>query len=147
MEWLLPSSYDPDGMVMLFTSYHLSIYGVGYKSPPAFTDTANHWVKADIDFAVIRGLISGTSGTAFSSDTPMTRGMFAIALGRLTVIDPAVYQARSFTDVKADACYAPYMEWAAKNSIAKGTGEGLFSPAAAGGDEKRFGPQPLLPGR
>ena len=127
-EWIIPSSYDQNSKVLRFTAHHLSIYGVGYKTPPAFTDIANHWAKADIDFVVSRGFLSGTSATTFSPDTSMTRCMFVTALGRLAGIDPASYQTRSFSDVKADACYAAYVEWAAKQNIINGTGEGLFSP-------------------
>ena len=127
-EWIMPSSFDPNSMVLRFMTHYLNIYGVGYKTPPAFSDITNHWAKADIDFVVSRGLFSGTSATTFSPDMPITRGMFVTALGRLAGIDPASYQSRSFTDVKADAYYAAYVEWAAKQNIVKGTGEGLFSP-------------------
>ncbi len=127
-EWITPSSYDQNNKVLRFTAHHLSIYGVGYKTPPAFTDTVGHWAKADIDFVVSRGLLSGTSAATFNPDTSMTRGMFVTALGRLAGIDPASYQTRSFSDVKADAYYAAYVEWAAKQDIVKSAGEGLFSP-------------------
>ena len=128
VEWIIPSSFDPNSMVLRFMTHYLSIYGVGYKTPPAFSDITNHWAKADIDFVVSRGLFSGTSATTFSPDMPMSREMFVTALGRLAGIAPASYQSRSFTDVKADAYYAAYVEWAAKQNIVKGTGEGLFSP-------------------
>ena len=39
----------------------------------------------------------------------MTRGMFVTALGRLAGIDQADYKTGKFTDVKADAYYAPYV--------------------------------------
>lgn len=129
-EWITRSSYDPNNRVLRFTAYHLSIYGVGYKTPPVFTDTINHLVKEDIDFAVSRGLLSGTGDTAFSPDMPITRGILVMALGRLAGIDPADYQTRSFMDVRADAPYAPYVEWAVKNNIVKGTDGSLFSPDA-----------------
>ena len=131
-EWLYQSSYDKNSGNVIGDLGHFSVYGVGYKTAPAFTDTVNHWAKADIDFVVSRGLFSGTSETTFSPDSTITRGMFVTALGRLAGIDPAGYPSSSrFTDVPATAYYAPFVEWAASKGIVSGTGEGSFSPDAA----------------
>ena len=43
--WLDKSSYDEDAKAVLFTAEHFSVYGVGYKAPPAFTDTVGHWAS------------------------------------------------------------------------------------------------------
>lgn len=127
--WLDKSGYD-SGKV-LADAPHFSTYGVVYKAPaPVFTDTTNHWAKNEIEFVAARGLLTGTGNNLFSPDVAMTRGMFVTALGRLEGVNPASYTTRSFTDVKADAYYAAYVEWAAKKNIAGGTGEGLFSPDA-----------------
>ena len=127
--WLDKSSYDNGKM--LAEVPHFSTYGVAYKAPaPVFTDITGHWAKQDIEFVAARGLLSGTGNNLFSPDGMMTRGMFVTALGRLAGINPDSYQTRSFTDVKADAYYAAYVEWAAQKNIVKGTGEGLFSPDA-----------------
>ena len=131
-EWLYQSSYDKNSGNVIGDLGHFSVYGVGYKTAPAFTDTVNHWAKADIDFVVSRGLFSGTSETTFSPDSTITRGMFVTALGRLAGIDPVGYPSSSrFTDVPATAYYAPFVEWAASKGIVSGTGEGSFSPDAA----------------
>ena len=50
----------------------------------------------------------------------MTRGMFVTALGRLAGVNPDSYKTRSFTDVKADAYYAAYVEWAAQKKHRQG---------------------------
>ena len=50
------------------------------------------------------------------------------ALGRLAGIDPADYQTGKFTDVKADAYYAPYVNWAASKGIVSGTTDTTFAP-------------------
>lgn len=127
--WLDKSSYD-NGKV-LADAPHFSTYGVAYKSPaPVFTDISGHWAKQDIEFVAARGLLSGTGNGLFSPDGTMTRGMFVTALGRLAGVNPDSYQTRSFTDVKADAYYAAYVEWAAQKNIVKGTGDKLFSPGA-----------------
>ena len=84
--------------------------------------------KDNILFAVSRGLLSGTSETTFSPDDAMTKGMFIAALGRLAGVDPAGYQTGTFTDVKADADYAPYVNWAVSKGIVDGTSDTTFSP-------------------
>ena len=125
--WLDKSSYN-NGKVLAAIP-HFSTYGVAYKTPvPVFTDITSHWAKEDIEFVAARGLLSGTGKKMFSPDIAMTRGMFVTALGRLAGVNPDSYKTRSFTDVKADAYYAAYVEWAVKKNIVKGTGEGLFSP-------------------
>ena len=129
VQWLTKSSYDADQKAVIFEVQHFSIYGVGYKnSVPNFTDINGHWAKEHILFTVSRGLFSGTSETTFSPNTTLTRGMFVTALGRLAGINPADYQNRKFTDVKADAYYAPYVNWAASKGIVSGTTSSTFAP-------------------
>ena len=129
VEWLTKSSYDPDLGTVVFETGHFSIYGIGYKNPaPAFTDIKNHWAEDNIIFVASRGLLTGTGNNQFSPDTGMTRGMFVTALGRLAGIDQADYKTGKFTDVKADAYYAPYVNWAAEKGIVNGTTATTFSP-------------------
>ncbi len=142
-EWLYPSGYKPDladgktedalqhddsGSVVGFID-HFSVYGVGYKPAPAFTDTAVHWAKRDIDFVARRGLFSGTGETTFSPDAVISRGMFVTALGRLAGIDPADYASSGrFSDVAATAYYASFVEWASSKGIVSGAGANTFEP-------------------
>ena len=129
VEWITRSSYDASLKAVVFETGHFSVYGVGYKNPaPAFTDIHNHWAADNILFAASRGLLSGTSDTTFSPGTGMTRGMFVTALGRLAGINPDSYQTWKFTDVKADAYYAPYVNWAAQNGIVEGITATTFAP-------------------
>ena len=53
---------------------HFSVYGVGYQPAPAFTDTVNHWAKADIDFVVSRGLLAGNGRRHLYARTAPPRG-------------------------------------------------------------------------
>ena len=129
VEWLTKSSYDADQKAIIFEAEHFSFYGVGYRTPvPSFTDISDHWAEEHILFTASRGLFSGTSETTFSPNATLTRGMFVTALGRLAGIDPADYQTGKFTDVKADAYYAPYVNWAAKTGIVSGTTSTTFAP-------------------
>lgn len=129
VEWITKSSYDASLKAVVFETGHFSVYGVGYKNPaPAFTDIHNHWAADNILFAASRGLLSGTSDTTFSPNTGMTRGMFVTALGRLAGINLDNYKTGKFTDVKADAYYAPYVNWAAQNDIVEGVTATTFAP-------------------
>ncbi len=125
---LTNSSYA--GGKLIFGRNSLSTYGVGYKTPaPAFTDTAKHWAKDNIDFVASRELINGTGTTTFAPDTAITRADFLLALGRLSGADVSAYKTGSFTDVKATDSAMPYIEWAVKAKIVQGIGDGKFGPA------------------
>ena len=129
VEWITKSSYNASLKAVVFETGHFSVYGVGYKTfVPAFTDITGHWAADNILFAASRGLLSGTSDTTFSPGTGMTRGMFVTALGRLAGINPDSYQTGKFTDVKADAYYAPYVNWAAQTGILEGVTATTFAP-------------------
>lgn len=129
VHWLTNSVYDSVEKVLRFSTNHFSTYGIGYKQAnTAFTDIAGHWAKEDIEFVVSRGLFSGTSETKFSPNAAMTRGMFVTVLGRLASADVSGYAKSSFSDVKSDAYYMGYIEWASKNNIVNGVGNGRFAP-------------------
>ncbi len=126
------SAYDANSGSLLIPTGHFSVYGVGYTAPSAkFTDIGTHWGKEAIDYVVGRGLLSGTSDTTFAPNTAMTRGMLVTALGRLACVDVKAYTANSFTDVKADSTFRPYIEWAYKNSVVQGIGNQQFAPDRA----------------
>ncbi len=80
-------------------------------------------------WAVEEGIAKGTSADAFSPDAVVTRGQTVTFLYREAGA-PAV-SGSSFDDVAADAYYADAVAWAVEEGIAKGTGDGAFSPNAA----------------
>ena len=132
VSYLTDSSYDPNTKALIARTGHFSVYGVGYKADaPVFTDTANHWAKADIDFVAARGLLSGTGNNQFSPDTGMTRGMFVTALYRLAGNPQAAGEGSAFTDVPASAYYADAVKWAAQKGIVSGTTSTTFAPDRA----------------
>ena len=129
VQWLTSSVYDSVNKVIRFNTNHFSTYGIGYKTTnTTFIDTVNHWAKENIEFVVSRGLFSGTSSTTFSPNTAMTRGMFVTALGRLAEVDVSKYTKSGFNDVKSDAYYMEYVEWATNNGIVNGIGDDKFAP-------------------
>ena len=102
-----------------------------YEAPeekPVFTDTVNHWAAEEIHFVVERGLFNGTGASTFRPNAQMTRGTFAVVLGRLAGVDVSGYMQSSFSDVKADAYYMGYIEWASENKLVNGIGNGKFAP-------------------
>lgn len=126
------SAYDANAGAIRIPTGHFSVYGVGYTAPSArFTDIGSHWAKESIDYVVGRGLLTGTSNTAFAPDALMTRGMLVTVLGRLAGVDANAYAANSFTDVKADSVFRPYIEWAYQKGVIQGTGNGRFEPDRA----------------
>lgn len=129
VQWITKSSYDADQKAVIFEATQMGVYGISCdKQIPAFTDIGGHWAKEHILFTVSRGLFSGTSETTFGPNTTLTRGMFVTALGRLAGINPDSYKTGTFIDVKADAYYAPYVNWAASKGIVSGTTSTTFAP-------------------
>ena len=63
-----------------------------------------------------------------AGDHNAMNALAAFCVGRLAGIDPADYQNGKFTDVKADAYYAPYVNWAAQNGIVEGVTATTFAP-------------------
>ena len=95
---------------------------------PVFTDTENHWAKSDIEFVTKRGLFGGTGDGKFSPNMPMTRGMFVTVLGKLAKADLTGFTSSSFKDVKSDAYYLPYIQWANTSGIVNGISSEEFAP-------------------
>ena len=102
--------------------------GENSSAASVFTDTENHWAKSDIEFVTKRGLFSGTGDGEFSPDRLMTRGMFVTVLGKLAKVDTANLTSSSFKDVKSDAYYLPFIQWANTAGIVKGVSSDEFAP-------------------
>ena len=95
-------------------------------------DIKGHWAENDIAWVLDLGLFNGTSSNTFAPNGTMTRGMFVTVLGRYAGVDPSDYQdwylSGLYSDVSANAYYAPYINWATRHGITSGTGNGTFSP-------------------
>lgn len=76
-----------------------------------FDDTRNHWAKDAINFATAHELFSGTSDTAFTPDSPMTRAMLMTVLARFDGQDTT----------GGAVWYEKAMEWARENGISDGS--------------------------
>ncbi len=104
----------------------------GAASPPSglFQDISeSDWYYGYVKYAVENGIFNGTGTDTFLPDGTMTRGMYVTVLGRIAGIKPSDYPySDTFSDVTADAYYAPYIAWAAGMQIAQGVGNGNFDP-------------------
>ena len=101
------------------------------ENPKLFKDISKHWGKAYIDFATERELFVGTDANLFSPDLGMTRAMFATVVGRLYERSYGAIEVSgvgTFSDCAYDDYYGKYVDWAAKNSIISGYGNGEFGP-------------------
>lgn len=104
--------------------------------PEGFTDIDGHWATESIHFVTEKGLFQGTSANTFEPDISMTRSMFVTVLRRFEGIFGKQWHldtsdSPSFNDVPPDSWYADAVQWAAGSGVAKGTGEGTFSPDQA----------------
>ena len=89
------------------------------------------WYYEAVEYVTDNGLFSGVGEGTFAPEGTMTRGMFVTVLGRMAGVDTRQYVGSTgFSDVPADAWYAPYVMWAVRYGITEGTGGGWFSPDA-----------------
>lgn len=96
----------------------------------AFTDVPiSFWAHDDIDAVVDAGLFNGTSGTTFSPDVVMTRGMIITVLYRLEGSPDVSGYENPFKDMsEADYCYAAVL-WGSHMRISNGFEDETFRHA------------------
>ena len=96
---------------------------------PLFSDVSkNDYFHDAVEWAVDKGITSGTSATTFRPNATVTRGQTVTFLWRAAG-SPAA-SGSSFSDVSADAYYAQAVAWVVKENIAAGTSASTFSPDA-----------------
>lgn len=87
----------------------------------AFEDVpAGEWFSAAIYSGARAGLFKGMSETEFSPYTTLSRGMLMTVIGRMEGVDAEKFKEQPFSDVGANAYYAPYIAWAFENGLAEG---------------------------
>ncbi len=85
------------------------------------------WFYPHVAQVVRKGYFAGTSPSAFSPHSKITRGMFVTALANREKVDRSQYPGSRFQDVDPDAWYAPAVQWAASWGVAAGMGDGAFT--------------------
>ena len=100
---------------------------VEVPSPDTFTDLSEGaWYYDDVAAIIESGLMNGISDDLFAPEQPVTRGMIATILYRLSGENGAAGTA--FPDVAADAWYGPAVAWASSAGVVNGLDTGLFAP-------------------
>ncbi|WP_342565268.1 pullulanase [Paenibacillus sp. FSL R7-0345] len=96
----------------------------------SFTDVpASHWASQAVKSLSAKQIVTGVSASAFNPGAKVTRAEFTALLIRALGIEPAGQS--TFSDVQADAWYAPYVAAAVSQGIVSGRSSGLFAPNAA----------------
>lgn len=107
----------------------MTCYGITRSFPcyVNFADVkAGSWYFDAVRYAFQNKLFNGTSDTDFEPNAPMTRAMLVTVLYRL---DKSLDKGNPvFNDVPTDSWYYDAVNWAAKNDIVNGVGNGKFEP-------------------
>lgn len=116
----MPDGLHPSGkghkIIADYLLEQLGELGVIAVHNTAFSDTVTHWGCTNIDLAVGRGLFNGVTADEFAPNGTMTRGMLVTVLSRLAS-DTENESALPFTDVSADAWFAPGVAFALDHDI------------------------------
>ena len=83
-----------------------------------------------VNWAVEKGITTGTDATHFSPDGICTRAQAVTFLWRAAGSPAAKSAVMPFTDMKAGSYYYDAVLWAVENGITKGTSDTMFSPDA-----------------
>lgn len=109
----------------------LSVTAFAAESDTGFSDVdAGDWYAEAAVYCRDNGLMSGTGGSTFSPDTPMTRGMLVTVLYRLAG-SPSLENENlgyPFADVPGDSWYADGVYWARLNGVVSGYSDSAFGP-------------------
>ncbi|MBM6680153.1 flavodoxin [Pseudoflavonifractor capillosus] len=109
----------------------LSVTALAAESDTGFSDVdAGDWYAEAAAYCRDNGLMSGTGGSTFSPDTPMTRGMLVTVLYRLAG-SPSLENENlgyPFADVSGDSWYADGVYWARLNGVVSGYSDSAFGP-------------------
>lgn len=119
--------------IVSFELDHLSHYVLGQDKDrtgwvnPFIDVKKTDWFYNAVHYAFERGIMKGTSSSAFSPHDAATRGMIATILHCLEDT-PGASTANFFGDVKAGQYYADAVSWAAENKIVSGYSNNKFGP-------------------
>ncbi len=101
------------------------------ENPKDFSDIEGRWCEPYVNFVTERELFVGTEKNLFSPDKGMTRAMFATVIGRLyerSYGEITALNTNTFNDCNYNDYYGKYVDWAAKQGVIDGYGNGKFGP-------------------
>lgn len=125
---------DPDGYADMSAAEILAdLFGDAETQPSqkGFNDVkpGDYFYDA-VNWAVEKGITTGTSATTFSPNASCTRAQIVTFLWRASGSPEPKTASNSFTDVVANAYYCKAVLWAVENGITTGTSATTFSPDA-----------------
>lgn len=120
------------GLLGRMDIYNIAKASGSYEWEAPYSDTAkNAWYYDALGYVTEAGMMKGTGNGKFSPNTVLTRAQVVQILFNLSGEDEGNYRDDSvFTDVAPDAWYAPAVNWAKKNGITLGIGNGRFGANA-----------------
>ncbi|MNB80239.1 Pullulanase precursor [compost metagenome] len=107
-----------------FSKYAALVLNKSFADIPA-----SHWASQAIKALSAKQIVTGVSASDFNPGTDVTRAEFTALLIRALGIEAAGQTA--FSDVKANAWYAPYVAAAVSQGIVSGRSAAQFAPEAA----------------
>jgi uncharacterized repeat protein (TIGR02543 family) len=115
---------------MVLNSLSTLTYATEKSTNQIFKDVSpDDWFYESVIQSVNENIFSGISKDTFSPNESMTRAMYVTIMGRIAQVDNNYSNDNfSFTDLKADAYYVPYVMWAVEKGITQGIGNNQFSP-------------------
>ena len=114
-------------VTMLLSAFSFS--ASAEESKRVFKDVPEgKWYYDAVYYCVENNLFSGTSETTFSPNSGMTRAMFVTVLASKENVDKTQYTTSSFSDVPTGKWYSASIEWAYRNDLVGGVGNGKFAP-------------------
>ena len=134
--WNLDSSglTDPDGYADMSAAEILAdLFGDAETQPSqkGFNDVkSGDYFHDAVNWAVEKGITTGTSATTFSPNASCTRAQIVTFLWRASGSPEPKTASNPFTDVAANAYYRKAVLWAVENGITTGTSATTFSPDA-----------------
>lgn len=134
--WNLNSSglTDPDGYADMSAAEILAdLFGDAETQPSqkGFNDVkSGDYFHDAVNWAVEKGITTGTSATTFSPNASCTRAQIVTFLWRASGSPEPKTASNPFTDVAANAYYHKAVLWAVENGITTGTSATTFSPGA-----------------
>lgn len=94
-----------------------------------FTDvSADAWYHDAVQFVYGKGMMTGTSETAFSPDTIVSRGMIVTILYRMEGCPSNPGESTAFADVATSRYDSDAIAWASAKGVVTGYSDGRFGP-------------------
>lgn len=125
---------DPDGYADMSAAEILAdLFGDAETQPnqKGFNDVkSGDYFYDAVNWAVEKGITTGTSATTFSPNASCTRAQIVTFLWRANGSPEPKTASNPFTDVAANAYYCKAVLWAVENGITTGTSATTFSPDA-----------------